>query len=200
MKFRGTAFDQGFKLAELSDGLSKVPLVAETRERRFASWYDGTMNWVVAARHSNPAAGTIAIIPRPIIRPPFLPGMADSRWTVGTDGTIGNRRIGIELRPHVRKSHRGLSAHRCTGRSRYIQHYLRAAFGDPVVFIVAESLIMYLAMHMWNRSVTRSTPMFTFGSSPATAARRFRIRELYFSIVRAAAPLMIEPPVGRRRN
>ena len=85
MKFRGTAFDQGFRLAELTDGLSKVPLVAETRERRFASWYDGTMNWVVAARHSNSSAGTTAITAANNSTP--LPGIAESRWTIGTDGT-----------------------------------------------------------------------------------------------------------------
>ena len=88
MKFRGTAFDQGRKLSELTDGTSKVPLVAETRERRFSSWYDGTMNWVVAARHSNPSAGTTPIIPASNTVTGKINGLTvDGNWVVGTDGT-----------------------------------------------------------------------------------------------------------------
>ena len=47
MTFRGTSFDQGRKLASLSDGASKTPLAGETKEKRLASWYDGTCNWLV---------------------------------------------------------------------------------------------------------------------------------------------------------
>ncbi len=101
MKFRGTAFDQGFKLAELSDGLSKVPLIAETRERRFASWYDGTMNWIVAARHSIPVCGNdcdYAATNNPTAG--RYKALAESRWISRDDGTIGAGGIGIELRPN----------------------------------------------------------------------------------------------------
>ena len=49
MLFRGVGFDIGRKLAAITDGTSKTPLVAETRERRLSSWYDGTFNWLVAA-------------------------------------------------------------------------------------------------------------------------------------------------------
>jgi hypothetical protein len=89
MKFRGSAFDQGMKLSELIDGKSKVPLVVETREQRFASWYDGTMNWVVAARHSNPSAGTVAITAASKNHRVEIGGMADApnRWWIGNDGT-----------------------------------------------------------------------------------------------------------------
>jgi len=89
MKFRGRAFDQGMKLSELIDGQSKVPLVVETRERRFASWYDGTMNWVVAARHSNPSAGTVAITAASKNHRAEIGGMAGppNRWWIGRDGT-----------------------------------------------------------------------------------------------------------------
>jgi prepilin-type N-terminal cleavage/methylation domain-containing protein len=60
MTWRGTTFDQGRKLAALEgDGTSKVPMIAETRERRLASWYDGCTNWVVAARHGNTTGGQI---------------------------------------------------------------------------------------------------------------------------------------------
>jgi prepilin-type processing-associated H-X9-DG protein len=92
MKFRGRAFDAGFGISPHSsaftDGESTVPIIAETRERRFSSWYDGTMNWVVAARHSNPMAGTTAITAAndtTYVRPDSnIPG---GRWTIGTDGT-----------------------------------------------------------------------------------------------------------------
>jgi len=83
----GAPFDIGLKLADIPDGLSRTPLVAETRERRFSSWYDGTMNWVVAARHSNPRTGATPISavseePPRIGAPPIR-----SRWQIGTDGT-----------------------------------------------------------------------------------------------------------------
>jgi prepilin-type processing-associated H-X9-DG protein len=89
--FRGITFDMGRKLAAMTDGTSKVPLVAETRERRFSSWYDGTMNWVVAARHSNPTAGTVAL-DQPVSTT-INTGKVDNltvpagRLIVGTDGT-----------------------------------------------------------------------------------------------------------------
>jgi prepilin-type N-terminal cleavage/methylation domain-containing protein len=52
MIWRGTSFDQGRRLAALEgDGTSKIPLIAETREKRLSSWYDGCTNWLLAARH-----------------------------------------------------------------------------------------------------------------------------------------------------
>ena len=53
MTFRGISFDQGRKLAGLSDGASKTPLAGETKEKRLSSWYDGTANWLCGARHGN---------------------------------------------------------------------------------------------------------------------------------------------------
>ncbi len=38
----------GVKINSITDGLSNTLLVAETRECGYASWYDGTMNWLVA--------------------------------------------------------------------------------------------------------------------------------------------------------
>jgi hypothetical protein len=94
MRFRpidGRAFDIGMKLASITDGLSRTPTVAETRERRFSSWYDGTMNWVVAARHSSPDAGTTPIRPVCTQRDlgPQIQGSPISmdRLAIGTDGT-----------------------------------------------------------------------------------------------------------------
>jgi prepilin-type N-terminal cleavage/methylation domain-containing protein len=59
MAFRatGTQFDQGRKIAAISDGTSKTVVIGETREKRLASWYDGSTNWLVAARHGD-SAGT----------------------------------------------------------------------------------------------------------------------------------------------
>jgi prepilin-type N-terminal cleavage/methylation domain-containing protein len=59
MLFRpsGTTFDQGRKLASISDGTSKTVVLGESREKRLSSWYDGTTNWLVAARHGD-SAGT----------------------------------------------------------------------------------------------------------------------------------------------
>jgi prepilin-type N-terminal cleavage/methylation domain-containing protein len=83
MMFRGRAYNLGTTLAELTDGTSKVPLIVETRERRFSSWYDGTMNWVVAARHSKPSDPTTAITAATMA----TSGPMTGRWTIGTDGT-----------------------------------------------------------------------------------------------------------------
>jgi type II secretory pathway pseudopilin PulG len=87
MMFRGTMFDQGRKLAAMTDGTSKVPVIAETNETRFSSWYDGTMNWVVAARHSNPKDGTKAITPVSKFSGQAGNAQVKDRLIVGTDGT-----------------------------------------------------------------------------------------------------------------
>jgi type II secretory pathway pseudopilin PulG len=103
MKFRGSAFDQGMKLSELIDGKSKVPLVVETRERRFASWYDGTINWVVAARHSNPLVGTVAITAASKNHRVEIGGMAGppNRWWIGRDGTHSDGGSALNYGPTV---------------------------------------------------------------------------------------------------
>jgi prepilin-type processing-associated H-X9-DG protein len=89
MMLRGSRFGIARGLAAMAqDGTSKTILVAETRERRFASWYDGTMNWVVAARHSNPFAGTKAITPATKSITGKINGHdVTDRWVIGTDGT-----------------------------------------------------------------------------------------------------------------
>jgi type II secretory pathway pseudopilin PulG len=87
MMFRGPSFDQGRKLAAMTDGTSKVPLVTETNETRFGSWYDGTMNWVVAARHSNPKDGTKPITPVSKFSGQAGNAEVKDRLIVGTDGT-----------------------------------------------------------------------------------------------------------------
>ena len=88
MLYRGVGFNVGRKLAALTDGTSKTPLVAETRERRLSSWYDGTFNWLVAARHSKPNDGTKAITAANNTTTGVINGLqVNGRWTVGTDGT-----------------------------------------------------------------------------------------------------------------
>jgi len=67
MQFKGSAFDQGRKLAALTDGTSKVPVSCETKERLIASWYDGTTNWVMGARHGPDTAGAATTTAVPAI-------------------------------------------------------------------------------------------------------------------------------------
>jgi prepilin-type processing-associated H-X9-DG protein len=46
------------------------------------------MNWVVAARHSNPSAGTTPIVPASNSVTGKINGQpVDGRWVIGTDGT-----------------------------------------------------------------------------------------------------------------
>jgi len=100
MKFRGAAYDQGFRLADFTDGLRNVPLLAETRERRFSSWYDGTMNWVVAARHSSPAAGATAITGANNTTTSVVYGQPlQGRWSIGTDGTSATGGVALNYGP-----------------------------------------------------------------------------------------------------
>lgn len=89
MQFTGTAFDKARGAAAFTDGTANTLLIAETRERRFASWFDGTMNWIVAARHSNPSDGTKAIVPASYWPKggPVNAAKINLRWVIGTDST-----------------------------------------------------------------------------------------------------------------
>ena len=90
MKFRGTTFDQGFKFAAFTDGTSKTPVAAETREKRLASWYDGTFNWVVAARHGSTSGAQINP-PANNTTSATINGQAmNGRWCIGSNGTNAN--------------------------------------------------------------------------------------------------------------
>jgi prepilin-type N-terminal cleavage/methylation domain-containing protein len=106
MLYRGNGFDQGRKLAALTDGTSKVPLVAETKERLCSAWYDGTANWIMASRHSNDATGTAALTAAPCTlvaaggTGPTIQGVATpgGRMIVGTNGQAsGTSGIGHAL-------------------------------------------------------------------------------------------------------
>lgn len=57
----------GITLGGLSDGTSKTVMVAESRERGYAGWIDGSTSWVVASN----VAGTNV-------------GYGNGRWNVGT--------------------------------------------------------------------------------------------------------------------
>jgi Protein of unknown function (DUF1559) len=48
----------GSRLAGMTDGTSKTAVAAETKERWYGSWMDGTMNWLVAARLMDPSSCT----------------------------------------------------------------------------------------------------------------------------------------------
>ncbi len=50
-----TTAGKGLNFKTITDGLSKTIVVSETKEPGLSSWYDGTVNWVVAA---NPSAST----------------------------------------------------------------------------------------------------------------------------------------------
>jgi prepilin-type N-terminal cleavage/methylation domain-containing protein len=90
MSFRGTSFDQGRKLASLSDGASKTPLAGETKEKRLASWYDGTCNWLVAARHGN-NTGAAVNPPANNTTTGNVNGLnVNGKWVVGTNGQTTN--------------------------------------------------------------------------------------------------------------
>jgi len=60
MQYKGSAYDTGRRLSALTDGTSKVPVCAETNERIASSWYDGSLNWLVAARHGPDATNTLS--------------------------------------------------------------------------------------------------------------------------------------------
>ena len=91
MAFRGTSFDQGRKLASLTDGTSKTPLAGETKEKRLSSWYDGTCNWLVAARHGNATTGTSINPPASNTTTGNVNGLnVNGKWVVGTNGTTTN--------------------------------------------------------------------------------------------------------------
>ncbi len=47
----------GSRLSRMVDGTSKTVVAAETKERWYGSWYDGTMNWLIAARLMDPTSG-----------------------------------------------------------------------------------------------------------------------------------------------
>ncbi|HEY2760292.1 MAG TPA: DUF1559 domain-containing protein [Pirellulales bacterium] len=90
MRFRGTTFDQGLKFAAFTDGTSKTPIAAETREKRLASWYDGTFNWVVAARHGS-TNGTQINPPANNTTSKTINGQSlVGRWCIGSDGSNTN--------------------------------------------------------------------------------------------------------------
>jgi prepilin-type N-terminal cleavage/methylation domain-containing protein len=48
----------GLTVGAYADGTSKTMMVAETKESSYASWYDGTLNWVVTHDPNKPAPGT----------------------------------------------------------------------------------------------------------------------------------------------
>jgi prepilin-type N-terminal cleavage/methylation domain-containing protein len=88
MKFRATTggpFDIGNKLASFTDGASKTPLAAETRERRLSSWYDGTFNWVCGTRMAK-NDGTSNGQPATLFSGTVNGQNVQSRWVVGTNG------------------------------------------------------------------------------------------------------------------
>lgn len=56
----------GSTASSITDGLSKTIMVAETKEEGYCSWYDGTLNWVVA---NNPNSGSPGVSSAPNVPP-----------------------------------------------------------------------------------------------------------------------------------
>jgi prepilin-type N-terminal cleavage/methylation domain-containing protein len=48
----------GSTISSITDGTSKTILVAETKELGYASWYDGTLNWLVGNNPNSGSPGT----------------------------------------------------------------------------------------------------------------------------------------------
>jgi type II secretory pathway pseudopilin PulG len=63
---------RGRRIAEIRDGLSNTVMLADSREQRYASWYDGTSTWVIpvlpAARIVKRSDGTYAPEAAPAVR------------------------------------------------------------------------------------------------------------------------------------
>lgn len=51
----GRTTPMGIRFKDITDGSSKTLMAAETREPLFSAWYDGTLNYVVAADPNGPA-------------------------------------------------------------------------------------------------------------------------------------------------
>ena len=73
----------GSTIASFTDGTSKTIMVAETKECGYASWYDGTLNWVVT---NNPNAATPPGAAGTPDQPPWV--NAQSGINVGFDPAI----------------------------------------------------------------------------------------------------------------
>jgi prepilin-type N-terminal cleavage/methylation domain-containing protein len=94
MQYKGAAFDQGRKLAALTDGTSKVPLVAESKERQASAWYDGTTAWVVGARHASDTAAAPTANPATVVQTANSVTVNGTpvpigRLVISTDGKVG---------------------------------------------------------------------------------------------------------------
>ena len=173
--FRGTSFDQGRKLASLSDGASKTPLAAETKEKRLASWYDGTCNWLVAARHGN-NTGQLVNPPANNTTTGTVNGLSvNGKWVVGSNGqTTSGAGHSINVGPSPTTPQAiYMPKNSCTDP---VLYHATIVCGVPAATMPAASYRTSTAMLTWKALPTGSIRTCTCGSSPATAANRSRPR------------------------
>jgi len=170
MMFRGTMFDQGRKLAAMTDGTSKVPVIAETNETRFSSWYDGTMNWVVAARHSNPKDGTKPITPVSKFSGQAGNAQVKDRLIVGTDGTQPTPAATHSTMARATTTAAPLIFPRALWAIPIFPPRRLAGSGARAANTLAASCFTLFVTAMSRASQIRSIPICTSGSSAATAA------------------------------
>jgi Protein of unknown function (DUF1559) len=77
------SYPHGLTLGSFADGTSKTIFVCESKECGYASWYDGTLNWLVGNDPNQPAPGTDGdnspwIKPAPALNMGFDPKVANS--------------------------------------------------------------------------------------------------------------------------
>jgi len=77
----------GSQASSVSDGLSKTVMVAETKERGYSAWIDGTVAWVVAYD--------------PNLTPPFL---ANGRWGTAAGGIPAITQCALTVQPTLTPS------------------------------------------------------------------------------------------------
>jgi len=93
---RSRASRQGIQAGAISDGMSKTVMIAETKERGYSSWIDGTTCWVVAA---DPNAG--------------IPVNVNGTWVLGNQPLT---RCALTVQPSLQPLVRFLPAAQFSGR------------------------------------------------------------------------------------
>jgi prepilin-type N-terminal cleavage/methylation domain-containing protein len=75
----------GIQISQINDGCSKTIMLAETKERGYSSWIDGTISWVVAYDPNQVASGGAD---------PKCDSTTGNRWQVGAN-VVSAKSVGI---------------------------------------------------------------------------------------------------------
>lgn len=81
------------RFADMLDGTSQTFLCVETRERRYATWYDGYTSALVAIYHQDQAAGTQQLL-RPNPTDNTQPNFPNKFWNTGPLSRFTNLNLG----------------------------------------------------------------------------------------------------------